>query len=141
MTLEHLPNFINGNEIQMFIRTHGIAHQQSVQSHACHVTCQRSLGSPDRVHLGHGFRGSSSHRARTGTRMRKKIGVNGGVMADAPIVIRGDHARLHFLLLVAVLLRTASRWCPSQFVGRYQTWGFIASSYALGTALRRSPPK
>ena len=33
VTLEHLPNFINGNEMQMFIRTHGLAHQQSVQSH------------------------------------------------------------------------------------------------------------
>ena len=31
--LDHLPNFINGNEMQMFIRTHGLAHQQSVQSH------------------------------------------------------------------------------------------------------------
>ena len=33
VTLEHLPNFINGNEMHMFIRTHGLAHQQSVQSH------------------------------------------------------------------------------------------------------------
>ena len=33
VTLEHLPNFINGNEMQMFIQTHGLAHQQSVQAH------------------------------------------------------------------------------------------------------------
>ena len=33
VTLEHLPNFINGNEMQMFIRTHGLVHQHSVQSH------------------------------------------------------------------------------------------------------------
>ena len=35
-------------------------------------------------------------------------------MADAPIVIKGGHARLRFLLLVAVFLRTASRSKPCQ---------------------------
>ena len=40
--------------------------------------------------------------------MKKKIGVNGGVMADAPVVITGDHARPRVLLLVAVLLGGSS---------------------------------
>ena len=46
VTLEHLPNFINGNEIQMFIRTHGIAHQQSVQSHGSSRDVPALTGQP-----------------------------------------------------------------------------------------------
>ena len=34
VTLEHLPNFINGNEMQMFVRTHGLVHQHNVQAHS-----------------------------------------------------------------------------------------------------------
>ena len=139
VTLEHLPNFINGNEMQMFIRTHGLAHQQSVQSHgpsrdAPALTGQPRSRSPrsriSRIQLTPGCKG---------IRMRRMIGVNGEVMADAPIAIKGGHARLRFLLLMAVLLRTASRWCLSQFVGRCLIWAFIASSCALVAGSRRLP--
>ena len=34
VALEHLPNFINGNEMQMFVRTHGLVHQHNVQAHS-----------------------------------------------------------------------------------------------------------
>ena len=34
VTLDHLPNFINGNEMQLFVRTHGLVHQHNVQAHS-----------------------------------------------------------------------------------------------------------
>ena len=68
--------------------------------------------------------------------MRRRIG--GEWRSDgrrAHRVIKGDHARPRFLLLVAVLLRTTSRWSLSRFAGRYLTWGFIASCYAQGAGV------
>ena len=32
--LEHLPTFINGHEIQLFVRTHGLVHQNNAQAHS-----------------------------------------------------------------------------------------------------------
>ena len=34
VTLDHLPNFINGNEMQLFVQTHGLVHQHNVQAHS-----------------------------------------------------------------------------------------------------------
>ena len=34
VTLGHLPNFINGNEMQLFVQTHGLVHQHNVQAHS-----------------------------------------------------------------------------------------------------------
>ena len=34
VTLDHLPNFINGNEMQLFVQTHGLVHLRNVQAHS-----------------------------------------------------------------------------------------------------------
>ena len=34
VTLDHLPNFINGNEMQLFVQTHGLVHRHNVQAHS-----------------------------------------------------------------------------------------------------------
>ena len=135
VTLEHLPNFINGNEMQMFIRTHGLAHQQSVQSHGPSRDAPALTGQPR----------SRPPRSRI-SRIQLTPGPQGHSDEEdwgewRSIAIKGGHARLRFLLLMAVLLRTASRWCLSQFVGRCLIWAFIASSCALGAESRRLPSK
>ena len=34
VTLDQLPNFINGNEMQLFVQTHGLVHLRNVQAHS-----------------------------------------------------------------------------------------------------------
>ena len=34
VTLDHLPNFINGTEMQLFVQTHGLVHEHNVQAHS-----------------------------------------------------------------------------------------------------------
>ena len=34
VTLDQFPNFINGNEVQLFVQTHGVVHLRNVQAHS-----------------------------------------------------------------------------------------------------------
>ena len=119
VTLEHLPNFTNGNEMQMFIRTHGLAHQQSVQSHGPSRDAP-ALGSEANIravrnHTGRSrsrspgpvIPGSSSPQTHREILMRRRTGVSGKVMGGVLIVIKGGPARLRFLPLKSVHPRTA----------------------------------
>ena len=108
VTLEHLPNFINGNEMQMFIRTHGLVHQHSVQSHGSSRDTP-ALGSEANVRAVRNHTGrtrSRSPRSRHSrikltreSHMMRRTGENGKVMGDVLMMIKGDPTRLRCLPL------------------------------------------
>ena len=142
VTLEHLPNFINGNEMQMFIRTHGLAHQQSVQSHGPSRDAQRYAITPEghvRAPPGPAIPGSSSPQAHRESQMRRRTGVNGKVMGGVLMVIKGGPARLRCLPLKSVHPRTALCCFLSQFDSMYPILAVIASSCALVAGSRKLP--
>ena len=43
VTLEQFPNFINSNEVQLFVQTHGLVHLRNVQAHSSSHSSSRSL--------------------------------------------------------------------------------------------------
>ena len=111
VTLEHLPNFINGNEMQMFIRTHGLVHQHSVQSHGSSRDTP-ALGSEANVRAVRNHAGRTRSRSPRSRHSRIKLtsgpqgksemrrtGENGKVMGDVLMMIEGDPARLRCLPL------------------------------------------
>ena len=106
VTLDHLPNFINGNEMQLFVQTHGLVHQHNVQAHSSSRDVP-ALSSPTNVRavrnqaIGRRSRspgsrrsrpGSSSHRDHKGCLRMKRTGENGKAMVVAFMMIRGDTA-------------------------------------------------
>ena len=62
VTLDQFPSFINGNEVQLFVQTHGLVHLRNVESHSslrtdhamrCKTgqqTCARSPSAPPGRH-------------------------------------------------------------------------------------------
>ena len=42
-TTSQFPNFINGNEVQLFVQTHGMVHLRNVQAHSSSHSSSRSL--------------------------------------------------------------------------------------------------
>ena len=113
MTLDHLPNFINGNEMQLFVQTHGLVHQHNVQARSSSRDVP-ALGSSTNIRavrnhaiggalalLDPGAPGSSSHRDHKGCLKMKRTGENGKVMVVALMMIRGDLGRLHCCLLTS----------------------------------------
>ena len=113
VTLDHLPNFINGNEMQLFVQTHGLVHQHNVQAHSSSRDVQ-ALSSKTNVRAvrDHASRrrsrspvslapGSSSHLDHKGYLRKKRIGENGPAMAVALMMIRGDLDRRQCRLLTS----------------------------------------
>ena len=113
VTLDHLPNFINGNEMQLFVQTHGLVHQHNVQAHSSSRDVQALSSSTNvravRNHaIGRRSRSPVSRRSRVkltpgpqGCLRMKRTGENGPAMVVALMMIRGDLDRRHCRLLTS----------------------------------------
>ena len=113
VTLDHLPNFINGNEMQLFVQTHGLVHQHNVQAHSSsrdvpalssstnvRAVRNQAIGRRSAL-LDPGAPGSGSHRDHKGCLRMKRTGENGKAMVVALMMIRGDLDRRHCRLLTS----------------------------------------
>ena len=75
VTLEQLPNFINGNEMQLFVQTHGLVHLRNVQAHSSSRDVQ-ALSSSSNVRAMHDH--ATTRRSRSPVSRRSRVRLTPG---------------------------------------------------------------
>ena len=103
VTLDQFPNFINGNEVQLFVQTHGLVHLRNVQAHSS----SRSIRAMQPGHQFPAVPELGLRLARMDTQKMKMTGVNGPRPAFELMMIGGDLDRHPF--------RQYARWRPPRW--------------------------
>ena len=152
VTLEHLPNFINSNEMQMFVRTHGLVHQHSVQSHGSSRDTP-ALGSEANVRAVRNHTGRTRSRSPRSRHSRIKLTPGPQGKSDDEEdwgEWKSDGRRAHYdqrrprsptmpPTQVIEHPRTTLSYFLSQFASMCPTLAVTASSYALAAGSRKLP--
>ena len=75
VTLDQLPNFINGNEMQLFVQAHGLVHLRNVQAHSSSRDV-RALSSSRNVRAMHDH--VTTRRSRSPVSRRSRVRLTPG---------------------------------------------------------------